>query len=451
MASLRSATTPLVRIAVARHLDPTVDGHREAEPAGVVGVVADQVHSPRGAGDDRLPLHGAVTIRGTVVRCHRRGGTSSPASRAALTSGTVSLMNTPECCLHAGADLEAVGIAMRGQELDVEVPVVGACGRLLDAHHVGEVRAVQRVVARDDVVKGAGEVDYLGVAEVTEAPETVRAGSDVDLEGPSGREGHGDGEHLVGDDLAIDLLGDERAAEAARLLAPVRLVLGDLVPGRWGQVSDAVELAVQVIERGSDRAAAVLERHDVVVALVPQLARPLPEHGDELDQLRPREVGEGVVGVVRRVDDHLGASERGTGELPGPGWCLGRQRREAVVEHGHLEGPGQLQAARAQWARTVLGPSHQPSRPGVAARRDEHPRPGEPVEAPVEQRRVTADGSGLSVEGPRQRPVDVELAAVRVHEVVAHDDVPLAAHAHRPSCGSATITASSPATEPCHA
>ena len=58
--SLVSRTSPSARITAAGDLDRSVDGDRKAQPAGVIGVVADEVHPPRcpGRDDRRVAAHG---------------------------------------------------------------------------------------------------------------------------------------------------------------------------------------------------------------------------------------------------------------------------------------------------------------------------------------------------------------------------------------------------------
>ena len=103
--------------------------------------------------------------------------------------------------------------------------------------------------------------------------------------------------------VAVEVLGDQPAAEAVAVDAAVVVVAGQLRRGHRREMAVGVELAVEVGQRGADVAAVVLEGHHVVVALGPQRRGALAPDGDDVGELLQREVGE-VLDVVGGVDDH---------------------------------------------------------------------------------------------------------------------------------------------------
>ena len=192
-----------------------------------------------------------------------------------------------------------------------------------------------------------GEVDDLAVGEVTEASDAVLAGAHMDLQRPAGGERHGDGERVVGDDRALGVLGDKRAAQASALALTVRRVLGELGPDGGREVTEGVDLAVHMVEGGADFGTTVLERHHVVEALVPQLTGALAQHGDEVDELAARQLGQRAAGVVRRVHDDLTATAdpalRAPATVGASGDSDGNRLSNTAMakDHGNSAPPGQ--------------------------------------------------------------------------------------------------------------
>ena len=232
--------------------------------------------------------------------------------------------------------------------------------------------------------------------------------------------------------------------------AAVVLVLVELGADRRRQVAERVDLAVQVAERRADLDAVVLERHHVVVAVGPERRRALAQHGDEVDQLRRRQLGERCQGVVGGVDDHLAPTGRAGGQ-PVPARDRRRgHRREAVVEHGDLERPRQLGAPRTQRARLADRPTRRAADDAtgalVARRRHQDPAAGEPVEPPSKvgvvvvdpdlgrracrrrcRRRRSAGRRGGAARGGRERPAhsSVHHRVVQIVRLVDHHRAPM--------------------------
>jgi hypothetical protein len=73
-------------------------------------------------------------------------------------------------------------------------------------------------------------------------------------------------------------------------------------------VAEGVDLPVEVAEGGADLDAVVLEGHHVEVALLPERGGPLPQDGEQVDQLPEGELGERAQVVVGGVHEHLAAA-----------------------------------------------------------------------------------------------------------------------------------------------
>ena len=150
----------------------------------------------------------------------------------------------PEGGLDARPHLEALRVAVRREQLDVEVPVVGAIEgdgrRLLHAHHVRQREVPESVVAADHVGQGGDEVQCGPVVEVAEPADAVGLRPHVHLQRPAGRERHRRHEVLVlvHDPLAAEVVVDEPAPEALVVGARCRAWLASLVSvtgGTWSR------------------------------------------------------------------------------------------------------------------------------------------------------------------------------------------------------------------------
>ena len=96
----------------AGHRDALRDGDREAEAAGVVGVITDQVDPPRCPGGH--VGHGTGSIAGSTTPFQSRARAPPRAQRTAVCSGNVSLMNTPRVVSTLARTLNRSGLRCGG-------------------------------------------------------------------------------------------------------------------------------------------------------------------------------------------------------------------------------------------------------------------------------------------------------------------------------------------------
>ena len=189
--------------------------------------------------------------------------------------------------------------------------------------------------------------------------------------------------------------------------------------GARRQIRVAVNLAVRMGQRDADLLTAVLEAEHLFDARCrDQIGRPMPPRVDDQAGLRLFQISERA-GVVAGEANHLATAITGYRHEAVRHRCrLSRtgQAREPVFEHdhvvvgcGHLTGqPGRARAQRALVGRRLVGAV-------LAARRDDHPLPGRPVEPqlrlpglPLRQRSTVGDRR-RGVAGQRK---EQQLAAI---------------------------------------
>lgn len=168
--------------------------------------------------------------------------------------------------------LQSLRAAMRWQKLDVQMPVGGTLGRLLDAHHVGKLEPEQRVITRDDVAQRLGKIERLIIGEIAEASTAVTSGAQMHFERPSCRVGDSNRERLICYDHALGGVVEcaKAATKTGSLMVTRKVVAVELGLHRGWGVPERVKLTVRMAERGANALPPILKRHDVGEAFVPE-------------------------------------------------------------------------------------------------------------------------------------------------------------------------------------